>query len=148
LDETVLVAGQTERVSGFEKGFAVHQAADNGGWEPDPWIWDDQSVSVVVKDKGLVILSSCSHSGGVNVIRHVQRLTGEKRVHAFIGGFHLTGGLFEPIIPATVDELVKIAPDYVVPGHCTGWRATLEMANRLPGAFVQTSVGTRFVFGA
>jgi len=59
---------------------------------------------------------------------------------------HLTGGIFEPIIPRTLDELAAIAPRWLVPGHCTGWKATHEITRRLPEAYVQTSVGTRLHF--
>jgi 7,8-dihydropterin-6-yl-methyl-4-(beta-D-ribofuranosyl)aminobenzene 5'-phosphate synthase len=149
LDGAVLVSGQTERVTAFEKGFPLQEArTDAGDWEPDPWIWDDQSVIVHVRDKGLVVLSACSHSGAVNVVRNAQRVTGEAKVHAFVGGLHLTGGLFEPIIPATIAELAATAPDWVVPGHCTGWRATHELARALPDAYIQTSVGTTLHFEA
>ena len=143
LDNTVLVTGQVDRVTDFEKGFPLQQARTNGGWEPDTWIWDDQAVVCHVKGKGLVVLSSCSHAGVINVLRHAQQLTGVEKVHAFVGGLHLTGGLFEPIIPRTIEELAKIDPQVVVPGHCTGWKATHELARRLPGAYLQTSVGTR-----
>jgi 7,8-dihydropterin-6-yl-methyl-4-(beta-D-ribofuranosyl)aminobenzene 5'-phosphate synthase len=146
IDGTVLVTGQVERVTDFEKGFPLNYARSNGGWEPDPWIWDDQAVVVNLKGKGLVVLSGCSHSGAINVLRQAQRLTGEDRVHAFVGGMHLTGGLFEHLIPRTVDELAAIAARWLVPGHCTGWKATHEIARRLPEAYVQTSVGTRLQF--
>ena len=66
---------------------------------------------------------------------------------AFIGGFHLSGGLFETIIPRTIAELVAIGPDIIVPGHCMGWNATHELARHLPSAYAQTSVGTRLHFG-
>jgi 7,8-dihydropterin-6-yl-methyl-4-(beta-D-ribofuranosyl)aminobenzene 5'-phosphate synthase len=66
------------------------------------------------------------------------------RVRAIIGGFHLNGPLFEPIIDATLDGLGRLAPDVVVPAHCTGWKATHAIARRLPGAFIQNSVGTTF----
>ena len=59
---------------------------------------------------------------------------------------HLTGGLFEPIIPQTIEELTRIGPDIIVPGHCTGWKATHALARRLPEAYVQTSVGTQLHF--
>jgi 7,8-dihydropterin-6-yl-methyl-4-(beta-D-ribofuranosyl)aminobenzene 5'-phosphate synthase len=36
----------------------------------------------------------------------------------------------------------------VVPTHCTGWRAIHAIADRLPEAFVQNSVGTTVVLGA
>ena len=147
LDGMVLVTGQVDRVTDFEKGFPPQQAHTDHGWEPDTWIWDDQALVCNVKDKGLVVLSACSHAGAINVLRHAQRLTGIHKVHAFVGGFHLTGGLFETIIPRTITELVAIGPDIIVPGHCTGWRATHELARQLPGAYVQTSVGTRLHFG-
>jgi 7,8-dihydropterin-6-yl-methyl-4-(beta-D-ribofuranosyl)aminobenzene 5'-phosphate synthase len=146
IDGTVLVTGQVERVTDFEKGFPLNYARSNGSWEPDPWIWDDQAVVVNLKGKGLVVLSGCSHSGTINVVRQAQRLTGEDRVHAFVGGMHLTGGIFERLIPETLNELAAIAPRWLVPGHCTGWKATHEIARRLPEAYVQTSVGTRLRF--
>lgn len=149
LDGAVLVSGQTERVTAFEKGFPLQETrTDAGDWEPDPWIWDDQSVIVHVRGKGLVVLSGCSHAGAVNVVRNAQRVTGQAKLHAFVGGLHLTGGLFEPIIPATIAELSAIAPEWVVPGHCTGWRATHELARALPGAYIQSSVGTTLRFEA
>ncbi len=146
LDGMVLVTGQVERVTDFEKGFPLQQARANGGWEPDTWIWDDQAVVCHLKDKGLVVLSSCSHAGVINVLRHAQRLTGIDKVYAFVGGLHLTGGLFEGIIPRTITELASIGPTIVVPGHCTGWKATHEVARKLPEAYIQTSVGTRLHF--
>jgi 7,8-dihydropterin-6-yl-methyl-4-(beta-D-ribofuranosyl)aminobenzene 5'-phosphate synthase len=146
IDGKVLVTGQVERVTDFEKGFPLSYARSNGGWEPDPWIWDDQAVVVNLEDKGLVVLSGCSHSGAINVLRQAQRLTGEDRVHAFVGGMHLTGGIFEHLIPRTLDELAAITPRWLVPCHCTGWRATHEIARRLPEAYVQTSVGTKLQF--
>jgi len=146
IDGTVLVTGQVERVSDFEKGFPLNYARTNGDWEPDPWIWDDQAVVVNLKDKGLVVLSGCSHSGATNVLRQAQRLTGEDRVHAFVGGMHLTGGIFERLIPRTLDELAAISPRWLVPGHCTGWKATHEIARQFSEAYVQTSVGTQLKF--
>jgi 7,8-dihydropterin-6-yl-methyl-4-(beta-D-ribofuranosyl)aminobenzene 5'-phosphate synthase len=57
---------------------------------------------------------------------------------------HLSGPLFEPIIAPTCDALAEMAPQFVVPAHCTGWRAQHTLAARLPDAFIQNSVGTRF----
>ncbi len=141
------MTGQVERVTDFEKGFPWQYARNDGRWEPDPWTYDDQGIVCNVKGKGLVVVSSCSHSGVINVLKNAQKLTGVDRIHAFIGGLHLTGGLFEKIIPQTVDELAKINPDIIVPGHCTGWRATHEIARRLPQSYIQTSVGTTLHFG-
>ncbi len=146
LDSTVLVSGQVERLTAFEQGFPIHYAHSEAGWEPDPMIWDDQNLIVNVKDKGLVIVSGCSHAGAVNVLRNAQRLTGEERVAGFIGGLHLTGGIFEPIIAPTVDAFVAAGIGRLLPAHCTGWKAVHQFARALPDAFVQPAVGTVVTF--
>jgi 7,8-dihydropterin-6-yl-methyl-4-(beta-D-ribofuranosyl)aminobenzene 5'-phosphate synthase len=142
LDDTVLVSGQVRRVTEFEQGFPIHYGRSDAGWEPDPMIWDDQNVIVHVKDKGLVIVSGCSHAGAVNVLRNAQRLTGERRLAGFIGGCHLTGGIFEPIIQPTVEAFAAARVGRVLPAHCTGWKAVHALARAMPAAFVQPAVGT------
>ena len=146
LDSTVLISGQVERLTAFEQGFPIHYAHSDAGWELDPMIWDDQNAIVNVKDKGLVIVSGCSHAGAVNVLRNAQRLTGVERVAGFIGGLHLTGGLFEPIIAPTVDAFVAAGIGCLLPAHCTGWKAVHQLARALPDAFVQPAVGTVITF--
>lgn len=148
LNDSVLVTGQIDRTTDFEKGFPLQHAETDGGWEPDTWIWDDQAIAVHVRGKGLVVLSSCSHSGVINVLHHVRRITGVQHVHGFIGGLHLTGGLFESIMPQTIDELVAISPDLIVPGHCTGWKAIHQVGRALPDAYTASNIGTTFAFHA
>jgi 7,8-dihydropterin-6-yl-methyl-4-(beta-D-ribofuranosyl)aminobenzene 5'-phosphate synthase len=84
----------------------------------------------------------------VNIIRHAMRLTGVSRLLAVIGGFHLSGPAFEPVIEPTVAALTQLAPELIVPGHCTGWRAQHALAATLPAAWVQTSVGTSYTLSA
>jgi 7,8-dihydropterin-6-yl-methyl-4-(beta-D-ribofuranosyl)aminobenzene 5'-phosphate synthase len=146
VDGMVLVSGEVARTTDFEKGFPLHYAKRHDVWEPDPLIMDDQCVIVNVRDKGLVVVTGCGHSGIINTIRHAQAITGIEKVYAVIGGFHLTGGLFEPIIPATVAALQKIGPRYLVPGHCTGWSAVHQIERTMPDAFIAYSVGTTYVF--
>lgn len=143
-----LVTGQIARTTEFEKGFPIHYAQVNGEWKPDPLIHDDQAVVLNVRGKGLVVLSGCGHAGIINVLRHSMAVTGVGRIHAVLGGFHLTGRLFEPLIAPTVEALQAIGPQLIVPSHCTGWRATHEIARVLPDAFVPNSVGTTFTIGA
>jgi 7,8-dihydropterin-6-yl-methyl-4-(beta-D-ribofuranosyl)aminobenzene 5'-phosphate synthase len=147
LDGTVLITGQVERVTDFELGFPIQQARNaEGAWEPDVWVWDDQAVVCHVKGKGLLVLTSCSHAGVINVLVHARRLTGVDPIYGLVGGMHLTGGLMEPLIPRTLAELATIGPSVIVPGHCTGWKATHELSRQMPGAYIQSSVGTRLHF--
>lgn len=144
LDGSLLVTGEVDRTTEFEQGFPVHEAYRQGHWQPDPLILDDQALVANVRGRGLVVLTGCGHSGIVNILRYVRKLTGEDRIHAVIGGFHLGGPLFEKIIAPTCDALEAFSPDHLVPSHCTGWRATHAIAARFPEAFLQNSVGTRF----
>jgi 7,8-dihydropterin-6-yl-methyl-4-(beta-D-ribofuranosyl)aminobenzene 5'-phosphate synthase len=148
LDGALLVTGEVDRTTEFERGHPFFEAHRDGRWRPDPLILDDQALVARVRGQGLVVLTGCGHSGIVNILRHVRTLTGEDRVHAVIGGFHLGGAVFEPIIGPTCDALAEIAPDHLVPCHCTGWKAIHAIAARFPEAFIQNSVGTRFAFPA
>jgi 7,8-dihydropterin-6-yl-methyl-4-(beta-D-ribofuranosyl)aminobenzene 5'-phosphate synthase len=145
IDGMILVSGEVARTVPFETGFPIHQAKRQGDWEPDPLIMDDQCAIVHVKDKGLVVITGCGHAGIVNIIRNAQRLTGSATIYAVVGGFHLTGALFEPRIPATIEALRAIGPRYLMPGHCTGWAATHQIARALPDAFIANSVGTSLI---
>lgn len=147
-DRSVLVTGEVDRTTDFERGMPAHQARRGDRWEPDPLILDDQALVVHVAGLGLVIITGCGHAGVVNIVRYVRRLTGVEQVHAVLGGFHLSGPAFEPIIGPTIDALADLAPSVVVPAHCTGWRAVHALAARLPEAFIQNSVGTTFELAA
>jgi len=145
VDNMVLISGEVERTTEFEKGFPSHQAKRNNQWETDSLVMDDQCVIINVRGKGLVIITGCGHSGIINTIRHAQALTGIQSIYAVIGGFHLTGALLAPMIQPTVAALVKIKPRYLMPGHCTGWSAIHQIAHAMPDAFLPISVGTTFV---
>lgn len=145
LGNLVLVTGQIHRSTPFEQGFPIHYARIADQWQRDPYIHDDQAAVLHVKDKGLVILTGCGHAGAINTVRYAQELTGIQKVYAVIGGLHLTGALFEPLIQPTVAAFKELNPALIVPAHCTGWKATHALARELPDAFVPNSVGTRFI---
>jgi 7,8-dihydropterin-6-yl-methyl-4-(beta-D-ribofuranosyl)aminobenzene 5'-phosphate synthase len=145
VDGSVLITGEVDRTTDFEHGMPpAHQAWTGSAWEPDPLIVDDQALVVHLRGRGLVVLTGCGHAGVVNIVRHAQRLTGVARLHALVGGLHLSGRAFEPIIGRTVDALREAAPALVVPGHCTGWRAQHALAAALPDAWVQSSSGSAY----
>ena len=149
VDGCVLITGEIDRTTEFERGMPPpHQAWDGGGWRHDPLVLDDQALVVHVRGRGLVVLTGCGHGGAVNTVRHALRLTGVDRLHALLGGLHLSGPAFEPIIPPTVTALTDLAPDLVAPGHCTGWRAQHALASALPDAFVAGSSGTTYTLSA
>ncbi|MBP1928904.1 7,8-dihydropterin-6-yl-methyl-4-(beta-D-ribofuranosyl)aminobenzene 5'-phosphate synthase [Methanolinea mesophila] len=141
----VLCTGEVERTTPFEGSVSWTEMKVDGTWTPDTFP-DDQSLVINVKNKGLVVLSGCAHAGIVNTVMHAIRLMGTDRVHAVLGGFHLSGPLFDPVIPPTIEALQQIGPHFVVPMHCTGWKAITRIAKEMPGQFVLNTVGTTYVF--
>lgn len=142
LDGAVLITGEVDRTTPFETGFRGHEARRGDVWQADPLILDDQALVVRVRDRGLVVLTGCGHAGIVNTVRHVRRLTGFDEVAAVVGGFHLSGPMFEPIIEPTVEALAEFSPALLAPAHCTGWKAVHRIAAQFPDAFVMPTVGT------
>jgi 7,8-dihydropterin-6-yl-methyl-4-(beta-D-ribofuranosyl)aminobenzene 5'-phosphate synthase len=142
-DDSVLITGEVDRTSDFEHGMPFHEALSDGAWAPDPLILDDQALIVHVAGHGLVVLTGCGHAGIVNIVRYARRLTGIDTVAAVVGGFHLSGPAFEPIIKPTIDALAQIGAEAIIPAHCTGWRAAHALAEAMPHAYVPNSVGSR-----
>lgn len=106
---------------------------------------EDQAIVFNVKDKGLVIVSGCAHSGIVNTVNHAREISGVDRVWAIVGGFHLARAKDEEI-QRTIDEINKHKPVMIVPSHCTGFKAIAQFAAQMPDAFVPGVVGARYLF--
>ncbi len=145
--DTVLATGQIPRITPFEKGMAGAKIQTENGLAPDP-IQDDQSLVIKLNGGGIVVISGCAHSGIVNSVKFGAELTGDDKICAVIGGFHLTGPQMAPIIDSTVEEIKKMAPMMVVPMHCTGFSAIRRFQSEFPEAFVLSSVGTKLTFPA
>ena len=146
IEDSILVSGEIPRTNDFEKGFPNHYSEIDGKMENDPLIKDDQAIVLNIKDKGLVVITGCGHAGIINTLRYAKELTGEDRIFALIGGMHLTGGIFESIIPRTIDELERLKPRFLIPCHCSGLKAVNEIARNMSTAFIQNSVGTTYKF--
>ena len=100
-----------------------------------------------VKDRGLVVITSCGHAGVINSVRQAQKASGIQKVHAIVGGFHLAPASDE-IVSKTVEVFKDINPDYVIPMHCSGVNMIMAVHAAMPKTLVMPSTGTRVVFGA
>jgi 7,8-dihydropterin-6-yl-methyl-4-(beta-D-ribofuranosyl)aminobenzene 5'-phosphate synthase len=137
----ILVTGEIERTTPFEKGLPNAYTEQDGELVKDP-IPDDQSLVMHLRGKGLVVISGCAHSGIINTLLYSKKISGADRLHAVLGGFHLSGPPFEPIIEETIQSLREMNPKVFVPMHCTGWKAVHRCEEAFPEAFVLNSVGS------
>ncbi|HZZ26053.1 MAG TPA: MBL fold metallo-hydrolase, partial [Roseiarcus sp.] len=98
-----------------------------------------------LKGRGLVIVSSCSHRGIVNIVQQAKAVSGVDKVHAIIGGFHLAP-FKEDYVHEVVTALKQIAPDYVIPMHCTGEPFYEIMKAEMPEKLLRSYTGSQFTF--
>lgn len=117
---------------------------DDGGREADPLL-DDQALFADTND-GLVVMTGCAHAGVENTIEHILAVTGAKKVHALIGGFHL-GHASDEYLDRTAKVLERISCRVLAPCHCTGMKAQADLRNRFPGLVHDAGAGSVFVFG-
>ena len=143
-NDTILVSGQVKRTTSFEKGMPNALKEVQGELVHDP-ILDDQALIFNLDKHGLVILSGCAHAGIINTVLYARNITNQSQVSAVLGGFHLSGPMFEPIISDTIAGLKEFSPELIVPMHCTGWKAISIIAEKFPKAFILNSVGTKYV---
>ncbi len=142
---TVLVTGQVERNTPYEKGMP-HTVMERDGKMVKDEILDDQSLVISLKGKGLVVVAGCSHAGIVNTVRYGMKLTGEDRVFAIMGGFHLANDPSGELVEKTIQGLMDVSPDFIMPMHCTGWKAIHSIAAAFPSAFNLSTVGSTVTF--
>lgn len=126
--EGITTSGEVERHAAFEK-VEDFWMVDDGRFVEDALL-DDQALIIHVKNKGLVVLVGCAHSGIINTIRHAQKVMRTDKVFAVLGGFHLAKA-DDKRTQATVNELAKLDLKFVGPCHCIGQKAV----NRLLEAF-------------
>jgi 7,8-dihydropterin-6-yl-methyl-4-(beta-D-ribofuranosyl)aminobenzene 5'-phosphate synthase len=143
-DDLAFVTGEIPRTVEFETGLIHNRILRDNTWQPDPNFLDERALVFNVEGKGLVVISGCAHTGIINTLRYAQKITGENRVYAVLGGFHLAGREFEKRIEPTITELKKVNPKLVVASHCTGWRALCAMNKEFPEAYVANAVGNRY----
>jgi len=124
----VVTSGEVTRETTFEKTEGFWTVEDERFIE-DPII-DDQALLINVKDKGLVVITGCAHSGIINTVKHAQKVTGINNVYAIAGGLHLAKA-DDKRIQASVDELARINPKLIYPCHCTGSKAIHQLLSVL-----------------
>ncbi|MGH1488278.1 MAG: MBL fold metallo-hydrolase [Acidimicrobiales bacterium] len=140
-------SGEIPRENDFETGLHGHvtRSEVNGPFEDDPLILDERYLAAQVTNRGVTVLSACSHAGIINAATSAKSLS-DDGLDLVLGGYHLAGAAMEKRIPETVQALRALDPRLVAPGHCTGWRAKAALANEFAAddRYGPSFVGTRY----
>ena len=138
----ITTTGEVKRQTDFEQvGIALKTI--EGGEVVDDQMLDDISVVANVNGKGLVIVTGCSHAGIVNIARHAMELTGCEKIEGIIGGLHLVDAS-DVRIKRTSEELAKLNPKWICVGHCTGFKAQVELYLAFGERFSPLQTGMQF----
>lgn len=139
----ITTTGEVKRQTDFEEiGIALKTM--EGGEVVDDQMLDDISVVANVNRKGLVIVTGCSHAGIVNIARHAMELTGCEKIEGIIGGLHLIDAS-DVRIKRISEELAKLNPKWICVGHCTGFKAQVELYLAFGERFSPLQTGMQFV---
>ena len=135
-----IVTGPIPRNPGMDEhltGFTM-----NGGEKPRKDRIEDSQALIIPTPEGNIIVTGCAHSGLENIIQYSMEITGESRIRALIGGFHLLNSTDEHIAKM-ITWLKKREPHLLAPCHCTGKRAQIDLLRAFPGKVSLISTGDR-----
>ncbi len=139
----ITTTGEVKRQTDFEEvGIALKTI--EGGEVVDDQMLDDISVVANVNRKGLVIVTGCSHAGIVNIAKHAVELTSCDKIEGILGGLHLVDAP-DDRIKRTSEELSKLNPKWICVGHCTGFKAQVELYRAFRERFSPLQTGMQFV---
>jgi 7,8-dihydropterin-6-yl-methyl-4-(beta-D-ribofuranosyl)aminobenzene 5'-phosphate synthase len=107
----------------------------------------EHATCINVRDRGLVVISSCGHVGIVNSALQAREVSGVQKIHALVGGFHL-GPAAPDYINQVMADIKKLDPDVIVPMHCSGDNFANAVRAQMPGKLLLAGTGSRLTFGA
>ena len=125
-----------------------HFTAEELAGKPQPdQHWHEHATCFRLGDRGLVVISSCGHSGLINALRHAQEVSGVEKIYALLGGFHLAPAP-DDYLRQVMAELKKFDLAHVLPMHCSGQNFVDLAKQEMPEKLVLCTTGSRFTFTA
>ncbi len=114
----------------------------NGRYRPDSF--EHEQSLILDTEKGLVILSSCSHGGADQIIQEVAAAYPGRRIYGMIGGFHLYHTSSEGV-RALAGRIRSTGIEKIYTGHCTGQPAFEILKEELGDQVCQLRTGMEIV---
>jgi len=111
ISENIVFLGEIPRKNDFEAKKTAFYKENN----EEDFVTDDSAIAIK-SNKGLIIIAGCSHAGICNIIEYAKKVTGSKKVHAVIGGFHLRKT--DEVTDKTIEYFRKEKIERIYPSHC------------------------------
>jgi 7,8-dihydropterin-6-yl-methyl-4-(beta-D-ribofuranosyl)aminobenzene 5'-phosphate synthase len=140
ITDNIMTTGEIPMVTDYEEIEPHLQVKEGKRFKPDKLL-DDQAL-IINTEPGLVVILGCAHRGIINTLYHAQRLTGVKKIHAVLGGCHLTDASEERVW-LTIAAIKELGVQRLGVCHCTGLPASAIMAQEFGDGFFYNNAGTR-----
>jgi len=101
----------------------------------------DDQAAFIETPVGLFVILGCAHSGVINTLQYISKLTGSRSIHTVLGGMHLKYAT-KNRINKTIIELKKFSIQNLYPTHCSGFYATAQLCHEFPKSCKPCEVGT------
>ena len=138
----VWTSGEIEVLDKRELTENLFRQSDSANFEEETFR-DEIAIYINVKNKGLVVLTGCGHTGIINIIKHGQKLCGLNKIYAVIGGFHLNW-CSEEHMNRVLSFFRELNPTVISGVHCTGFAFNAKLFSVLPKNASLAVVGTTF----
>jgi 7,8-dihydropterin-6-yl-methyl-4-(beta-D-ribofuranosyl)aminobenzene 5'-phosphate synthase len=139
----IRTTGKIPMETDFEEVEAMFFKGESGQEIPDK-IEDDRAL-ILDTEKGTVVIFGCAHRGSINTLNHVVQLTGNKKIHAVMGGLHLLFADDEKLKKVTAC-IRDFSIEKMVIGHCTGFKAMVSLVNEFGDKVIPNTVGNVIEF--
>ena len=140
----LIFSGEVPKINQWELEEKSYYREKNGKLEKDPFT-DDVSLFIPLKDKKLLVLTGCAHSGIINIIQYGMKVTGMNKLYGVIGGMHLKNAS-KRRIERTAEMLYEMDPSFITLSHCTGIPAGIEFTKKLKDRVIFTDVSKEFKY--
>ncbi len=127
----IIFLGEIPMVVPHEMGGNLSTSLDEELTIPDPT--EDDSGIAMKTEEGLFVMTGCGHRGICNTIEHAIKVTGEKKVHAVLGGFHFRKlDKQKDMIDETIKYFKTLGVKHLYLGHCNSDPVIDYMEQKLP----------------
>ena len=131
----MIYLGEIPRINTYENQKSIGKYIQDGILKDD-YLLDDTAM-VYKSQKGLFIITGCSHSGICNIVEYAKKVCSEEKVCGVLGGFHLFED--DEQLRSTIEYLESNQIERFYPCHCVSLLAKVKMMNKLP--VTETGVG-------
>lgn len=137
ITENLIFLGEIPRENSFENRTSIGMYEENGKWKDD-YLIDDTAVVYKV-ERGIFIITGCSHSGICNIIEYAKKVCGDDRILGVLGGFHLLKQNEQ--LEKTIEYLQECQIEMLYPCHCVSLQAKAKMMEKM--AVTEVGVGMK-----